>query len=81
MCPIYSALCVGMGKARDVLQGSHERGTKRLEEERTTLKRSLSSKQVKLQAAEEQKDTLEKKVHICTTYIASFPVPRPAFHR
>jgi len=52
-----------MSKARDVLQSSHERGTKRLEEERSTLKRSLSSKQARLHAAEEQRDTLEKKVN------------------
>jgi len=58
-----SVLHVGMSKARDVLQSSHERGTKRLEEERSTLKRSLSSKQARLHAAEEQRDTLEKKVN------------------
>ena len=58
----------GIGRSKDVLQSSHEQETTKLVEERNTLKRTLSSKQVKLRTMEEERKAYEKQVCACKSY-------------
>ena len=60
----HNLTCIptGIGKAKDVLQSSHEHETTKLVEERNTLKKTLSSKQVKLRTMEEERKAYEKQV-------------------
>lgn len=58
----------GIGRSKDVLQSSHEQETTKLVEERNTLKRTLSSKQVKLRTMEEERKAYEKQVCAWKSY-------------
>lgn len=61
-------LPTGIGRSKDVLQSSHEHETTKLVEERNTLKRTLSSKQVKLRTMEEERKAYEKQVCAWKSY-------------
>ena len=60
-----------MGKAKDVLQSSHEHEATKLVEERNTLKKTLSSKQVKLRTMEEERKAYEKQVCAWISYLGN----------
>ena len=51
-----------MNTARGVLQSSHERETRSLEEARVGLKRTLSVEKTKVEIVEKEKGELEKQV-------------------